>query len=179
LIQLVDELPPKKQLAETGQTKTAITKFASSLSQKNLNNFIKKLATTALIHAEVMTEYYSAKVAGDLPALGESDSFGVATAQRNANPSTLTRQTVRTELKAVKVAGPLLLEGDHMNLNAQTALSNNQSRAEVRAAAVIAADNTHTQQLHVILVLSRNHLKPVACKTCQLASFFMPVSQGS
>lgn len=119
-----------------------------------MNGFIikTKLATTALIlasglivstsfaagnahltRADVVAEYYSAKAAGNLPALGESDSFGIAAAQRKATPSTLTREMVKAEFKAAKTAGTLPAIGERAQVAVAPVGASSLTRKEVMA----------------------------------------------
>jgi hypothetical protein len=64
-------------------------------------------AAEPLTRADVMAEYYSAKAAGNLPALGESDSFGITSAQRDITASHLTRATVKSNFRTAEAAGNL------------------------------------------------------------------------
>ncbi|MFT6591842.1 MAG: hypothetical protein ACI9I0_001906 [Rhodoferax sp.] len=84
-----------------------------------------------LTRAGVMADYYSAKAAGNLPVLGESDSFGIAAAQRNVTLSTLTRATVKTDLNAAKTAGNLPLIGERAQMATAPTGANSLTRQAV------------------------------------------------
>lgn len=90
-------------------------------------------AAEPLTRADVKAEYYSAKAAGTLPAVGIRDNLSSFPAQMGATPSSMSRATVKAEFRAAEAAGNLPAIGERATVAAVPVGSSSLTRQEVMA----------------------------------------------
>jgi hypothetical protein len=90
-------------------------------------------AAEPLTRAEVKAEYFSAKTAGTLPAVGIRDNLSTFSAQMGDTPSNLTRATVKADFRAAEAAGNLPAIGKRARVADVRVGSSSLTRQQVMA----------------------------------------------
>jgi hypothetical protein len=95
--------------------KTKFTTIALTLASGLIAS--TSFAAEPLTRADVKAEYFAAKTAGTLPAVGIRDNLSTYPAQMGDTPSTLTRATVKSEFRMAEAAGNLPAIGERARVD--------------------------------------------------------------